>query len=243
MIGSSKVVVVGATSGIGRALVRQLAARGDNVVGIGRREDRLSELQKEYPQNFIGHRHDVRDLALTPSAFQSAVQSLNGLDIIIYAAGVMPQIALTEYCTEKDAEIMLVNVTAGMAWINASADYFQSIRAGTIVGIGSVAGDRGRMGQPAYNASKAAFATYLEAIRNRLAPFGVNVVTVKPGPVQTEMTSHLELKGALTADDAAARIIRRLHRNGEFYLVPSHRLIFGLLKRIPSGIFRRLKLQ
>jgi NAD(P)-dependent dehydrogenase (short-subunit alcohol dehydrogenase family) len=79
-----------------------------------------------------------------------------------------------------------INLIGAMAWLSPVAEMFQNAKAGQIVGIGSVAGDRGRVGNPGYNTSKAAL-PYLEALRNRLTRHGVNVLTVKPGFVKTEM--------------------------------------------------------
>jgi len=110
------------------------------------------------------------------------------------------------------------------------------------VGIGSVAGDRGRSGRPVYNTTKAALATYLEALRNRLSRYGVKVVTIKPGPTQTEMTAHLHMARAMSAKDSAAKILSKANKTGEHYLNPVHRVIFYVIKRIPSPIFRKLKL-
>src|SRR5260370_14867305 len=100
----------------------------------------------------------------------------------------MPRVGEDEYAFEKDRQIIEVNVLGAMAWLNEAAPRFARAGEGTIIGISSVSGDRGRRGQPAYCASKAALDTYLEALRNRLRRRGVPGVTVTPGPVDTRMS-------------------------------------------------------
>lgn len=237
-----KAIVVGASSGIGREIARQLAATGWTVAAVARRLERLEELAAEHPGRVLPFCHDVTQVDEVPAAFQAACLQLEGLDLLVYAAGVMPVVAEHEFSTDKDLAIVQTNLIGAIAWCNQAAIRFQGVGAGTIVGIGSVAGDRGRRGQPAYHASKAALATYLESLRNRLATQGVKVVTVKPGPVATEMTAHLDLKKAMSAEAAAAKVIALAKRPGEHYLSPVHRAIFFVIRNLPSPIMRRLKL-
>ncbi|HVL37967.1 MAG TPA: SDR family NAD(P)-dependent oxidoreductase [Fimbriimonadaceae bacterium] len=227
-------LVIGGSSGIGRELALQLTRAGAKVVVVARRP--LEE------PGVLSFQHDVRKWEDVPELFARVAQELGGLDLVIYAAGVMPAVGPEEFEFEKDRQMIEVNVLGAIAWINQAALRFQAVGAGTIVGIGSVAGDRGRAGQPVYNASKAALATYLEAVRNRLWRKGVTVVTIKPGPVRTPMTAHLDLKGALEAEEAARRILARIGRSGEHYLKPAHRVAFGMIRLIPGWLFRRLPL-
>ncbi|MCC7435341.1 MAG: SDR family NAD(P)-dependent oxidoreductase [Methanoregulaceae archaeon] len=239
---SRKVIVVGASSGMGRELVRQLAARGDRVAAVARREDKLAELAAEHPQQILPFPHDVTQPESVPELFAEICRQLGGLDVIIYAAGVMPEVGATEYSFEKDRSMIEVNLTGAVAWLNAAADRFQNVGHGTIVGIGSVAGERGRQGQPMYNTTKAALKTYLEALRNRLSKRGIRVTTIKPGPTATEMTAHLKQTGMMGAEDAAERILRVMDSGKEKFLKPSHAIIFAIIRNIPTGVFRRLKL-
>lgn len=236
-------IVIGASSGIGREVVRQLASAGTRVVAVARREDRLVSLVQEFgTDKVLEIVHDVTAYEEVPARFQEACRWLGGLDLIVYASGVMPEVARDEFSFEKDREMIEVNVLGAIAWLNLAATRFQGVGRGSIVGIGSVAGDRGRAGQPIYNASKAALATYLEALRNRLAKHGVKVATIKPGPTETEMTSHLHLKGAMSAADVAAIVIAKADRNGEHYVKLTHRVIFAIIRLLPGSIFRKLPL-
>jgi decaprenylphospho-beta-D-erythro-pentofuranosid-2-ulose 2-reductase len=233
-------IVVGATSGIGRELVRQLAASGTKVAALGRRQELLSELETEFPGIVYGFGVDVTKFDGAEEKLTEICHKLGGLELFIYNSGVMPAVEPNEFSLEKDTSMIDVNITGAVAWLNAAAGRMQNTKHGTLIGIGSVAGDRGRQGQPVYNASKAFLHTYLEALRNRMASHGVNVVTIKPGPVDTELITHLNFKNAMSASVAATKTLNFAHRNGEFYLKPIHKLIFYVIKRIPSLIFRKL---
>ncbi len=237
-----RAIVVGASSGMGMAIAERLAAQGCRVAALARRKDRLDKLALKYPDLVLTFEHDVTDTDSVPGVFQQVTGALGGVDLVVYAAGVMPEIGPQEFNFEKDRAIVQVNLLGAIAWLNQAAIRFDSTKHGVILGIGSVAGDRGRSGQPVYNTSKAALATYLEALRNRLAKKGVVVSTVKPGPVATEMTLALGLRPRMTADRAAEIILSRCLTTGEHYLSFGHRLAFAIVKRIPSPLFRRLGL-
>jgi decaprenylphospho-beta-D-erythro-pentofuranosid-2-ulose 2-reductase len=237
-----RVIVIGASSGIGAELVKQLADRGDRVAAVARRTENLSRLAKSSPEGaVIAFTHDVTKIEEVPALFQEICHELGGLDMIVYAAGVMPEVGSDEFDTEKDRQMIEVNVTGAVAWLNQAAIRFQNTNSGAIVGIGSVAGERGRQGQPVYNTSKAALKTYLEALRNRLSKHGVKVVTIKPGPVATEMTAHMDQKKMMPAAKAAELILKKSERSGEHFLSPVHAVIFAIIRHIPSPIFRKLK--
>jgi NAD(P)-dependent dehydrogenase (short-subunit alcohol dehydrogenase family) len=236
-----RALVVGASSGIGEELVRQLAAEGSTVAAVARRKDRLDALVAQSP-NVLAYSHDVTRYDEIPALFQEITARLGGLDLIVYSSGVMPEVGPEEFSFDKDRQMIEVNVLGAIAWLNQAALRFGQTGHGTIVGIGSVAGDRGRAGQPVYNTSKAALATYLEALRNRLAKKGVTVVTIKPGPTATPMTEHLNLRGAMPVEQAARVILAKSGKTGEHYLKLTHRIVFLIIRNIPSFVFRRLKI-
>ena len=135
------------------------------------------------------------------------------------------------------------NLIGAVAWLNPVAEMFQSAKAGQIVGIGSVAGDRGRVGNPGYNTSKAGLATYLEALRNRLTRHGVNVLTVKPGFLKTDMLKAAQgaTPFAVEPSKAAADIVRAMKKRQQQVYTPSlWRWIMLAIQHTPSIIFRRL---
>jgi short-subunit dehydrogenase len=156
----------------------------------------------------------------------------------------MPTVAGDEYDTAKDREMMEINTIGAMAWLNPVADRMARLGRGTIVGIGSVAGDRGRSGNPGYCASKAALHTYLESLRNRVAARGVQVVTIKPGFVDTAMTRGREgLFWMISADRAAEIILAKARRGVVTAYVPARwRAVMTVIRAIPSVIFTRLRI-
>ncbi|MEA2553765.1 MAG: hypothetical protein QOJ65_1941 [Fimbriimonadaceae bacterium] len=234
--------MVGASSGIGAEIVKLLADSGCRVGAVARRIDRLEQLASQYEGKILPVEHDVKNYDQVPELFQQITQRLGGLDLIVYASGVMPEVGWHEYCFEKDREMVEVNFLGAIAWLNEAACRFENTKHGSIVAIGSVAGDRGRAGQPVYNATKAALATYMEALRNRIGRHGVKVVLVKPGPTQTEMTEKLHLKGAMPAPIAAKKILAVADDSGEHYLKFTHRVAFAIIRAIPSWLFQKLKI-
>lgn len=240
-----RAIVVGASSGIGAALVRRLVGEGYRVAAIARRADALAAVCD--PLNAAGQValpfvHDVRDTAAAPALFEQVVRALDGLDLIVYAAGVMPRVEPDQFDTEVDRPIIEINLIGAISWLNLAADRFQVQKGGTIVGIGSVAGDRGRRGNPAYAASKAGLHTYLEALRNRLSQHGVTVTTIKPGPVHTPMTEGVDkMPMAIEASAAADGIFGAIARHASTAYVPFQwRVVMAGIRSIPSLVFRRL---
>lgn len=233
-------IVVGASSGIGHEVASQLAQSGCRVSVVARREKRLAELAEKYPNQIFPITHDVTAYSEIPALFQKVTGELGGLDLIVYASGVMPTVEIDEFNFDKDRQMIEVNDLGAVAWLNEAAIRFQGTKHGTILGIGSAAGERGRLKQPVYNASKAFLHTYLEALRNRLSRHGVTVTTVKPGPVQTEMTAGLELKKALSPEMAASVILKKAPSGRECFLSPVHTIAFLIIRNIPSWIFRKL---
>jgi short-subunit dehydrogenase len=244
-----RAIVVGASSGMGAALVRQLAGEGYQVAALARRESQLEELASSCAEacaesggRVLTRVHDVRDTEAIPALFEELVRELGGLDLMIYAAGIMPSVEPDEYDTEKDLAMLSVNLGGCIAWCNPTANYFRSHRAGTIVGISSIAGDRGRRGAPVYGTSKAAMNTYLEALRNRLGEWGVHVCTIKPGFIDTAMTQGMEGLFWVISPEEAARTILAAARNrvNTRYVPLRWQLVGTVIKSIPSFLFKKL---
>lgn len=239
-----RIVIVGASSGIGRALALELA-RADRQLGlVARRQTELDEVAAAVRQRG-GQAEivvsDAVDVDAVEQAWTALKQKLGGVDAIVYAAGVMPNVAIDEFNTQKDKQIIEVNVIGAMAWLNCAARDFQTLKSGVICGIGSVAGDRGRRPSPAYGASKAALHTYLESLRNRLWLHGVRVVTVKPGPVDTPMTKGKPGMPLMVSAEIAARHIAKALEGGPevTYVAGAWRWIMLAMRLVPSMLFRR----
>ncbi len=236
-------IIVGASSGMGKALALRLARAGYRLGLVARREDELNALaermNKRSPGRVHVYPHDVTNYGEIPALFQQITHDIGGMEIFFYSAGVMPPVASDEYNFEKDRKVYEVNVLGAIAWLNQAAIRCERQQTGTIAALSSVAGDRGRKGQPVYGSSKAALNTYLEGLRNRLGHRGVSVVTIKAGPVRTPMTEGLKMPFMIDADDAANRIHRALQRRNAVAYVPKIWWpIMLAIRSIPSLLFR-----
>jgi short-subunit dehydrogenase len=239
----NKVIIVGASTGMGAALARQLARRGALVAAVARRVNELESVRAESPDRIHIYPFDTADVEGVPSLFERIEADLNGVDGLIYSAGVMPPIEEGEYSFEKDRSMVEINLLGAMAWMSIAAARFEAARDGTIIGISSVAGERGRRKNPGYTATKAGLTAYLEALRNRCSRYGVNVVTIKPGFVDTAMTRGMPgLFWLISADEAATRILQLADRRSSAsgYVPRRWGLVMAVVRSIPSRIFRRL---
>jgi len=240
-------IVVGASSGIGAEIARQLAAGGCNVALLGRRADELQKVAAGIAGPGRGRTivaaHDATAYDTVPALLERLVRELGGLDLLVYAAGTMFVPGEGEYDFTRERAGIEVNLLGAVAWSTPVAAMFEARRAGTIVGISSIAGERGRRTFPGYSTSKAGLSTWLEALRNRVARYGVNVVTAKPGFVDTPMTAHLERKPmAISAAKAATLILAAARRGGSASVFVPGRwwLVAMVLRHLPSTVFRRL---
>ena len=240
-----RAVIVGASVGIGASLARQLAADGYAVALVARREAALRELADtittQTGRTTWTYVHDVTDTDAIPALFQKMLHDLKRIDVLVYNAGVMPGVARDEFNAEKDQAMIAVHMTGGMAWLAQAATFFERMGSGHIVGISSIAAERGRVINPGYNATKAGFDTYLEALRNRLTRKGVHVLTVRPGPVDTDMTKDVGGLFMISPETVATDIARALKRGRQIMYTPARwQLIMGIVRNIPSIIFRRM---
>lgn len=245
-------MVVGASSGIGAALARELARRGYHVALVARRAPELNELAgaitsahganaaRIYP-------YDVRDYDAAPALFDRIAADLEGagapLRLVVYAAGVMPRPGPDGWSFDDQRAMIEVNLIGAMRWLDLAAAYFVPRKTGAIVGVSSVAGDRGRKGNSAYMASKAGMSVYLESLRYRVARAGVRVVTVKPGFVDTPMIAGAKTPRALTAAPqvVARRIVDIAARGPEVVYTPWYwRSVLALVKLLPAAVMKRL---
>ena len=247
LIQKKRAILVGASSGIGAALAHRLADEGYQIALLARRAEMLEELTNEINSKHgetraIHYVHDVTDYESVPELLIKILADLGGVDTFIYNAGVALALGVGEYNFEKDRTMMEVNLIGALAWLNPIAESFQNMKSGQIVGISSVAGERGRIGSPAYNTSKAALSCYLEAFRNRLTRHGVNVLTVKPGYVRTDMIKDIANPfWAIPAEQAAKDIYDAMRKGKqEIYTAARWRLVMFVVRNIPSFIFRKL---
>ena len=236
-----KVVVSGASSGIGRALARHYLGRGATVAAFARRGELLQDLAAEFPGKVFCYPLDVRDAAATQNAAVDFTARVGVPDIVIANAGVSRG-TLTEYAKDTDTFQLLMDINV-LGMVKTFQPFVHAMRKegrGKLVGIASVAGFRGLPGSEAYSASKAAAISYLESLRVELHGSGVQVVTLCPGYIRTPMTdvNTYPMPFMLEVDDAARRMARVIERGSSFAVVPWQMGLVGwLLRRLPNWLY------
>lgn len=241
------VLILGATSAIARATASTLAAAGYHLCLAGRDIDELERDATNLAIRFGNqtcHREFDVDRLETHGAFFSEVQSLpGGIDGVVVAVGYLGDSPSSRNQPQLQ-RVLLTNFVGPAAILALCADYLEARRTGFIVGISSVAGDRGRQSNYVYGAAKGGFSIYLQGLRNRLFASGVTVVDVKPGFVDTPMTYGLPGM-FLVASPAyvGERIVRAVLARRDVVYVPWFwRYIMLIIRHIPEKLFKRLKL-
>jgi NAD(P)-dependent dehydrogenase (short-subunit alcohol dehydrogenase family) len=241
------VLLVGGTDGLGLALAREYLARGARVCLIGRSSSKVERRLEELRHGRSGSRVsgvvcDVTDAASIDAAFAAALRELGQLDLLLYCAGVMRPAGSLRERLEGAAEMLEVNTLGAIRFLERGADHLQTLGRGRVAAIGSIAGVRGRKGNPGYGASKAALHAYLEGLRHRLHGTGVAVSTVKPGFVRTRMLADApRFPPALAPEDAARRIVDGLERGRDEFFVPRWwALVAAALRLLPVALHKRL---
>ena len=242
-----RAILVGASGGIGSFLSRKLANDGYTLALVDRNKAALQSLCDGINKiagetRAVIYEHDVTDYASVPDLLRRIIADIGGLDLFVYLAGIIYFPDINEFNFKEDRKVMDVNVLGAMAWMSEIAPLFQSAKSGQIVGISSVAGDRGRVANPVNSTSKAALTTYLESLRNRLTRHGVHVMTVKPGFVKTDMLRGVKkVMFAVEPEQAADLILNGIRKRKQtIYVSGIWRWIMLVIQHIPSFIFRRL---
>ena len=239
---SLKVFITGASSGIGEALAVYYAAQGATLGLVSRRAEKLDTLNQRLGGNHACYALDVSNAPALHAAASDFLKRFGAPDIIIASAGVSAG-TLTEYEEDLAAfrRIMETNVF-GMA--ATFAPFIPAIKAAggerRLVGIASVAGIRGLPGAEAYSASKAAAITYLESLRLEMRPYGIKVVTITPGYIETPMTAvnPYKMPFLLPAEQAAERFARAIQRGTSYCVIPWQMgVVAKFLRLLPNWLY------
>lgn len=243
---SGRVLVLGATSGIGRALAAELAGRGHDVIVAGRRRDELARCAADLEIR-AGVRAEQRVFdALDFASHRELVRSCaeGGLDGVALCHGVQFDQADAQRDASLARRMIEVNYASAVSLLEAAAGHFEARRAGWICALSSVAGDRARPSNYLYGSTKAALTAYLRGLQARLARSGVRVLIVKPGFVDTSLTYGLPgLFLVAPPDRVAADVVRAIERGRRVvYTPPFWAPIMAAIRLIPAPLFERLRL-
>jgi len=239
-----KVVITGASSGIGRALALEYAAHGAVLGLIARRADLLSQLAASLPVRSYTYAVNVTDARSLATAAADFIARAGCPDIVIANAGVSAGTLTGEPADNVVfEEVLAVNVLGMMLTFQPFVGAMRSQRRGVLAGIASIAGFRGLPGASAYSASKAAAISYLESLRVELRGSGVSVVTICPGYVATPLTAHnpYRMPFLMDAPAAASKIVRAISARKRFCVLPWQMAVIGwALRRVPRPMYDML---
>jgi short-subunit dehydrogenase len=240
------VLILGATSDIAKALAYEYASHGYSLTLAARNPERLAAVSSDI---HIRHNVPVDVVAFEAldyaghAAFYSSLKTRP--DVAICAFGYLGRQEIGQSDWAEAAQIIHTNYTGAASILNVVANDFEQQQSGAIIGLSSVAGDRGRQSNYLYGSAKAGFTAYLSGLRNRLYKANVQVITVRPGFVRTRMTAGLKLAGPLTASpqQTAGVIFRAYRRNRDHvYVLPVWGYIMLVIRHLPESIFKRLDL-
>ncbi|APX14042.1 SDR family oxidoreductase [Tateyamaria omphalii] len=240
-------LLVGGTSDIGRAVAATYAARGWTVTLAARDAEGAERNADDIRTRSGAHQVAVQHLdILDTGSFEGFLDGLDTLpDTVVCVVGMLGDQSRAQEDTDHATTVMRTNFEGPALLLEMVAARFAARGHGLIVGVSSVAGDRGRASNYVYGAAKAGFTAYLSGLRNRLGKTDVHVATVKPGFVRTSMTADMDLIGPLTAEpDAVADRIAALETRPSdvVYVLGIWRLIMFIIRAIPETIFKKLSL-
>lgn len=240
-----KIIITGASSGLGKALAKHYASLGSTLGLIARNKTSLESLVNELPDTTsIFYDIDVRDAESMQSAASDFIQRYGCPDIVIANAGIS-QGTLTEYAEDSKVfeSILATNVTGIVNTFQPFITVMRTQGKGNLVGISSVASCRGLPGASAYSASKAAANSYLESLRVEMYGSGVSVITICPGYIVTPMTANnpFQMPFIMTAETAAKKIVHIINHKKIFSVIPWQMgIVARILKLLPNFVYDRL---
>lgn len=242
----NNILILGAKSDIAQATAYEFAKKGFNITLASRNASELVELVSDLE---IKHNIEVSNIVFDALKYESHFDFFNTLKekptVVLCAFGYLGEQEKAEKEFTEAKQIIEVNYLGAVSILNVVSNYFEEQKQGTIIGISSVAGERGRQSNYFYGSAKAGFTAYLSGLRNRLVKSSVHVVTVNPGFVDTKMTYGLDLPKPVTAkpEQVASSIFKAFKKQKNIiYTLWMWRYIMMIIKSIPEFIFKKLSL-
>jgi short-subunit dehydrogenase len=239
-------LILGAASDMAVAIAEKFASKGYHIQLAARNVSRLEPLQSDlaikYSSRVSVHEFDALDFPSHERFFEELEPKP---DVTVCVFGYLGENEKAAGDWDEASKIIHTNYTGAVSILNRAAKYYSDKKAGVIVGIASVAGERGRQSNYMYGSAKAGFRAYLSGLRNRMQRESVHVVTVQPGFVYTKMTENLTLPKTLTAtpEEVAAAVYGAVERKKNVvYVKWFWRWIMVVIKTIPESVFKKLKL-
>ena len=237
-------VITGASSGLGRGLALWFAKRGVRVFAAARRADRLKSLEEESKAQGSGTIEavslDVNDARATLTTLLALDERAGGIDLVIANAGIAPTTNGKRLAWEDVEATISTNVVGAAATISALIPRMVERQRGHLVGVSSIAAYRGLPKSAAYSASKAFVTTFLEGLRVDLKPVGIQVTSINPGFVKTEITAknNFKMPFMLETEDAVERIGQAILRGDSEFAFPGPLVaVSKLMKVLPNGVW------
>lgn len=243
---SELVLVIGARSDIALAIARTFARSGADLILAARSASRL---EADATDLRVRYQVGVALVELDVLAVDGHAAFINGLerlpDVAVCAVGLLGDQAVSEKDAGAARLVMDTNYIAPALLLGDIANRMEQRGFGMIVGISSVAGERGRASNYIYGSAKAGFTAFLSGLRARLARKGVRVITVKPGFVATRMTAGMELPEILTAkpEEVADGVSKAIHRHNDVvYVRRIWAVIMAIIRGLPEALAKRLRI-
>lgn len=240
------VLILGAGSDMAVAIARQFAAEKYDIQLAARNTSFLQAQQQDleirYGIRASTHAFDALDFG-SHAAFYDSLQPKPDITVCVF--GYLGDQELAQSNWQEAARIIHTNYTGAVSILNIVANDYAARGQGAIIGISSVAGERGRQSNYLYGSAKAGFTAYLSGLRNRLFHRGVHVMSVQPGFVYTRMTEGLKLPPLLTAqpNDVATAVVKGVKAGKNIlYVKWFWRYIMLIIKSVPEFVFKKLKL-
>ncbi len=237
-----KILITGATSGIGRELAIQLARNGNIVALVGRRTEKLESLQKEIGENVFIRPLDVTDLTKAEKVYQELIGEMGGLDMIILNAGVGVDKILSPW--KADQKTIEVNVLAFSHGLHFAFDYFRRQGHGHIVGMSSIASHLATYKAAVYTASKHFISNYMTGFRQKVkrVQADITVTDIKPGFVKSEMTEKVRgMFWVADTDKAVRQMISGINKKRNIVYITKRWALIGWIARLtPQFIWDRI---
>ncbi len=243
----NKILIIGANSAIAKEVARVYALKKCESTLLGRSKEKLEDLQKDLTARGASvvqfYVSDLADRAEVEKLSAQVFSEENEYDLVLVAYGVLGNHREDIKDTTKLAAVIETNFVSAVIWCEGAANHLEALGKGTLAVIGSVAGDRGRKSNYIYSSAKAGLEVYLQGLRHRFSAGNVNILTIKPGFIDTPMTKEFDKSGPLwaTPQRVAGDIVNAISKKKQVLYTPWFwRYIMLTIRNLPQSIFNRM---